>query len=175
MKHPFRLVIAAVFVAGWMLASVRVNAQAATRIQFFSSFAKSGPVPVECSQEAAIVRPLIAAYGSPGNWQWIIACDEGAWHQVEMHTGQANVSGKILGTTDLENHVTYIRGFAVLHPFLDTADAQPNHTIAHELGHILMNTRNEDKAERKAGDLMKGSSVQARVRSVSPADSLHVD
>jgi hypothetical protein len=61
----------------------------------------------------------------PADWTWIIACDEAAWHRVEMQTGQANVSGKILGTTDLENHVTYIRGFAILHPFNDTAEAQP--------------------------------------------------
>lgn len=76
-----------------------------------------------------------------------------------MHTGQANISGKILGSTDLVNHVTYIRGFAVLHPFLDTAEAQPDHTVAHELGHIFMNTHNEDKAEKKARELLSGQLV----------------
>jgi hypothetical protein len=54
------------------------------------------------------VTPLIAQFHGPADWTWIIACDE-AWHRVEMHTGQANISGKILGTTDLENHVTYSR------------------------------------------------------------------
>ncbi|MCU1251559.1 MAG: hypothetical protein JWQ49_4588 [Edaphobacter sp.] len=105
------------------------------------------------------MKPLIAQFHGPADWTWIIACDEAAWHRIEMHTGQANVSGKILGSTDLENHVTYIRGFAVLHPFLDTAEAQPEHTIAHELGHILMNTSNETKAERKARELLSGQLV----------------
>jgi Zn-dependent peptidase ImmA (M78 family) len=61
--------------------------------------------------------------------------------------------------TDLENHVTYIRGFAVVHPFNDTVEAQPEHTIAHELGHILLSTSNEGKAERKAQELLSGQMV----------------
>jgi Zn-dependent peptidase ImmA (M78 family) len=46
--------------------------------------------------------------------------------------------------------VTYIRGFAVLHPFTEAIEAQPQHTVAHELGHVLADTSNEDKAEKKA-------------------------
>ena len=133
---------------------VLTSIPAHARIQLYSSFATTGPAPTECIQASAIVTPLIAQFHGPADWTWIIACDEAAWHRVEMHTGQANVSGKILGLTNLENHVTYIRGFAVLHPFNDTAEAQPQHTIAHELGHILMNTSNETKAERKAQELL---------------------
>jgi hypothetical protein len=33
--------------------------------------------------------------------------------------------------------------------------SQPGHTIAHELGHILLHTRDEDRAEKKAGELLK--------------------
>jgi hypothetical protein len=96
------------------------------------------------------VTPLIAQFHGPADWTWIIACDEAAWHRVELHTGQANISGKIVGTTDLENHVTYIRGDAVLHPFSYQLEAQPQHTIAHELGHITLNTHDEAKAENRA-------------------------
>ena len=31
---------------------------------------------------------------------------------------------------------------------------QPQHTVAHELGHILADTANEDKAEKKAKELL---------------------
>jgi Zn-dependent peptidase ImmA (M78 family) len=65
----------------------------------------------------------------------------------------------MLGTTDLENHVTYGRGFYVLHPFSSDPLAQPDHTIAHELGHITLNTHNEAKAERKAQELLKETPV----------------
>jgi hypothetical protein len=100
---------------------------------------------------------LIAQFHGPADWTWIIACDEAAWHRIEVHIGQQNsVGGLTLGTTDLENHVTYVRGFYVLHPFNSDALAQPDHTVAHELGHILMNTPNEDNAEKKARELLSG-------------------
>jgi hypothetical protein len=133
---------------------------AQTHIQLYSSFATTGPAPSECTEASAIVTPLIAQFHGPADWTWIIACDEAAWHRIEVHIGQQNsVGGLILGTTDLENHVTYIRGFYVLHPFNTDALAQPDHTIAHELGHITLNTSNETKAERKANDLLNGISM----------------
>jgi hypothetical protein len=139
--------------------STSIVSHAQTRIQFYSSIAKTGPVPVECSQESAVIRPMIAEFHGPANWTWIIACDEKAWNQVEVHAGMSSDShGQILGLTNLENHMTYIRGYAILHPFNDSTEAQPTHTIAHEIGHILTNSSNENKAERKANELLKNSS-----------------
>jgi Zn-dependent peptidase ImmA (M78 family) len=46
----------------------------------------------------------------------------------------------------------------VIYP-LYSAEAQSNHTIAHELGHILMHTIDEDKAEKKARELLSGRQV----------------
>lgn len=124
-------------------------------VSYYSSHATTGAAPAECTEASTLIKPLIAQYHGPSDWKWIIACDETAWNRVEAHTGMASDStGKILGLTDLENHVTYIRGFAVLHPFNESVEAQPDHTIAHELGHILANTRNEDKAERKGQQLI---------------------
>jgi hypothetical protein len=140
-----------------LLILAALPAVAQTHIQFFSS--KTGAVPTECQQEAAILAPLLTEFHSP-SWTWIIACDEAAWHRVELHIGQQDsVGGLMLGTTDLENHVTYVRGFYVLHPFNSYALAQPQHTIAHELGHITLNTHDEAKAERKARELLSGTLV----------------
>jgi hypothetical protein len=88
-------------------------------------------------------------------------CDEAAWHREELHIGQHDSVGGLLmlGTRDLENHVTYVRGFYMLHPFNDTGEAQANHTIAHELGHITLNTHDEVKAERKAKEILSGTMV----------------
>jgi hypothetical protein len=130
------------------------------KIQLYSTFSTNGVPAQECIAASAIVRPLIAQFGSPADWTWIIVCDEPAWHRVEQHIGQQDsVGGLTLGTTDLENRVTYIRGYYVLHPRDDRAEAQPDHTIAHELGHITLNTHNEDKAERKAGELLRSSAL----------------
>lgn len=138
--------------------STCIGAHAQTRIEFYSSLAKAGPVPAECSKESTVVAPMITAYHGPANWTWIIACDEKAWGQVETHAGMSSDSnGQILGLTDLENDVTYIRGYAVLHPFNQSTEAQANHTIAHEIGHILTNSSNEGKAEDKANELLKGA------------------
>jgi hypothetical protein len=113
------------------------------------------------------VTPLIAQFHGPADWTWIIACDEAAWHRVEQHIGkQDSVGGLTLGTTDLENHVTYVRGFYVLHPFSYDDMAQADHTIAHELGHITLNTHNEATAERKAQELLSGQLV-AKARNVA--------
>ena len=128
-------------------------AAAQTRIQFFSSFAKSGVVPKECAQEIAVITPMITGH-SPDGWTWIVACDEIAWKRVEDHLGQLGVQGRILASSDLTYRITYVRGEDVLHPVAPGVDYSAEHTIAHELGHILMRTADEDKAEKKARELM---------------------
>jgi Zn-dependent peptidase ImmA (M78 family) len=72
---------------------------------------------------------------------------------------QTNLTGQILGLSNLDSHMTYIRGYAVLHPFGERVEFSPRHTIAHELGHILLHTADEDKAEKKAGELLSGRMV----------------
>jgi hypothetical protein len=34
---------------------------------------------------------LIAQFHGLSDWTWIIACDEAAWHRIEVHMGQADV------------------------------------------------------------------------------------
>jgi hypothetical protein len=97
--------------------------------------------------DLSIPRHLVE-FGTPKQWTWIVVCDEASWQQVETHTGQTNLEGKLLGLSNLDSQMTYIRGFAVLHPFSARPEAQPQHTIAHELGHILLHTADEDKAEK---------------------------
>jgi hypothetical protein len=62
-----------------------------------------------------------------------------------------------LAATDLANKTTYVRGWALLHPFSDDLVAQPKHIVAHELGHITLNTHNEAKAEKRGMELLKQS------------------
>jgi hypothetical protein len=135
-------------------------AAAQTRIQFFSS--KVGALPTECQQESAVLAPLLAQFHSP-SWTWFVACDEAAWKKVEDHIGFTfetyGTSNIPLAATDLESKTTYVRGWALIHPFSDDLFAQPRHIVAHELGHITLNTHNETKAEKRGMELLSGQLV----------------
>jgi hypothetical protein len=65
--------------------------------------------------------------------------------------GNSNIP---LAATDLESKTTYVRGWAPIHLFSDDLFAQPRHIVAHELGHITLNTHNEAKAERRGMELL---------------------
>jgi hypothetical protein len=123
-------------------------------MQFFSSINRGGQVSTDCIDAAKIIQPLLTEFGAPKQWTWIVICDEAAWRQVEQRTGQTNLEGQILALSNLDSHVTFVRGYAVLHPFSRRPEFQPRHTIAHELGHILLHTADENKAEKKARELM---------------------
>jgi hypothetical protein len=90
-----------------------------------------------------------------------VACDEIAWKRVEDHLGQLGVQGRILATSDLTYRFTYVRGDDVLHPIGPGITYSPEHTIAHELGHILLNTHNEAKAERQCMMLLNVPTIIA--------------
>jgi hypothetical protein len=108
LKLTFALAIATLLVS--------FPASAQTKIQYFSAFSKGGVIPKECAQEIAIITPMIAKYHGPAGWTWIVACDEIAWQHVEQHMGQIDVQGRILASTDLAYHITYVRGDDVIHP-----------------------------------------------------------
>jgi hypothetical protein len=109
-------------------------------------------------QESAVLAPLLAQYHSP-SWTWFVVCDESGWKQFEDHIGFTfetyGNSNMPLAATDLESKTTYVRGWALIHPFSDDLFAQPRHIVAHELGHITLNTHNEARAERRGMELLK--------------------
>jgi hypothetical protein len=158
-----------------LLFASALHCDAEIKIQFLSTFAKNNVVPDECLKERDIILPLMLSYDHPINWTWIIACDEPAWHRVEAHMGQGfinsqpYVTARILASTDLETRVTYVRGFAVLQPFSSQVEAQPEHTIAHELSHIILNSHDEAKVEAHTRLVMQQHATQARVARPKPA------
>jgi hypothetical protein len=123
-----------IFLIVLVLTLTTAPAARAQSIQFYSSTDRGGQVSAECMDEAKVIYPFIIQFGTPKQWTSIVVCDEAAWKQVEAHTGQTNVDGKILGLSNLDGHLSYIRGYAVLHPFSEHPEFQPRHTIAHELG-----------------------------------------
>jgi hypothetical protein len=136
--------------------TITVTAQ--TKIQYFSTFAKNGVTPAECKQASDVVVPFITEYHSPA-WTWVIVCDEAAWKQFAVHIGAPDSDLTIMAETDLQGRMTFVRGYTALHPLNNRAESQPEHTVAHELGHILLSTTDEGKAEKKANELLKAASV----------------
>jgi hypothetical protein len=151
--------IAALFLA-LVVFSTSLIASAQVHIQFYSSI--TGTLPADCQAEAAVLSPLLTRYHSP-SWTWVVACDEAAWTQVESHIGftieTVTTKGTPLAATDLSGRTTYVRGYALIHPFSDDIVAQPRHIVAHELGHITLNTHNEAKAERQCMMLLSEPTI----------------
>jgi hypothetical protein len=66
----------------------------------------------------------------------------------DMSGSDAGFGETVYASTNLDAHITVLRGTTLLYP--DNFMARPEHVVAHELGHILQNTADEEKAERQA-------------------------
>lgn len=126
-------------------------------IHFTSTFAKPGePVPQDCLRQGTIVQKLLGIYEHPVAWRWIVVCDEPEWTRLQRHVGlQVKLNSEVLAFTNLEVRATCIRGWMVIHPVDNSPEAQPDHTIRHELGHILESSGDENLAERRAKLLLR--------------------
>jgi hypothetical protein len=149
------------------------HCKAQTTINFYSTYGKTGVLPPECSAVAKIIGPIIAAQPHPGKWLWLVACDEPAWQRVERHMGQSAeyMQSHILAATDPETHMTYVRGFTILHPV--SRALQPEFVISHELGHIMLGTTDEHAADVYAAAQVREMETthQAIVGEVKPTGS----
>lgn len=162
MRRTFYICLVIIVVMS-VLYLVAPNAWGQTKIALYSSNSKPGMPPAsDCVQAEAVLIPLLVKFNAPRDWTWIVVCDEAAWGRVEQHAElhrQNQQLGLILGASFLPDRLTYVRGYYLLHQ-LNPFDV-PEHIIAHELGHIMLNTSNEDKADKKASELMKSVALVA--------------
>jgi hypothetical protein len=128
------------FVFLLLLPSAFVSAQISIRY-FPSHPPKDGSIPQVCLDEGSVLRTELQRFPHPSKWTFIVACDETSWAAVERHVDWSNVPGKVLGLTDIDNGITYLRGWSLIHPFDGTEEACPEHVIAHELAHITCTPR----------------------------------
>ena len=102
------------------------------------------------------MQKLLTLYEHPAAWRWIVVCDESEWSSLERHVGlQLTPNHEILGFTNLDARATCVRGWTLLNPIDISPEMQADHTIRHELGHILEMTGDENVAERRARLLLK--------------------
>lgn len=156
------------FVFLLLLPSAFVSAQISIRY-FPSHPPKDGSIPQVCLDEGSVLRTELQRFPHPSKWTFIVACDETSWAAVERHVDWSNVPGKVLGLTDIDNGITYLRGWSLIHPFDGTEGACPEHVIAHELAHIYLHSSDEGRVEDQALDWLKAARQQPVLRTVGGA------
>jgi hypothetical protein len=127
------------------------SALAQISIRYFPSHPPAdGSIPQVCLDQGEILKGQLARFPHPQTWTFIIACDEVSWTAVERHVDWSNVPGKVLGLTDIDHGITYLRGWSLIHPFDRTDEARPEHVIAHELAHIYLHSSDEREVDKQA-------------------------
>lgn len=137
------------------------------RIQYFASNPPAdGSIPQVCLDEGSVLRTELQKFPHPSKWTFIVACDETSWAAVERHVDWSNVPGKVLGLTDIDHGITYLRGWSLIHPFDGTEEACPEHVIAHELAHVYLHSSDERRVEDQALDWLKAVRQQPVLRTI---------
>ncbi len=86
-----------------------------------------------------IVDPL--AY--PGDWKIIVACTDGEWQDITRHFDAMDARSAF---TIRDAKVTVINAEI----FREKIYSGPEHTLRHELGHIVCNSKSEEVADHFA-------------------------
>jgi hypothetical protein len=139
------------------LAAAALHGQ--TSMRYLSIAAKGGPAPAVCAQEGGVVKAFVGDYPHPAQWTWIVACDESDWKALMQHLGVNTADQEIWAETDRHSHITYVRGYALLHP-LEHYDVTPEHVIAHELVHAYLDSGDEEKVDSLANKWIKDRAQQ---------------
>jgi hypothetical protein len=93
-----------------------------------------GGTPENCKHELVPIRDTLLALRSPDNWTFVVACSPIVWDALLRRTD--GLGKTHTGFTNLEAHYTYFNG----------SNFAPR-VAAHELGHILGQTTDHEKAE----------------------------
>lgn len=135
-----------------MLGFLMAQAESATNLQpqwidLVSTMVPVGSqIPQECRDEASVLRRDLLRFPRARTWRWIIFCENAGWEQFLQRSGTVD-RGETYASTDLERHITYLKGTTLLNP--DDFRAPPIHIIGHEMGHIWLNSNDESAAERQ--------------------------
>ena len=126
-----------------------IPAMAQNRLSTASDFSKPGqPVSQECMKEASEFAKLVSIYPHPSSgWNFVIVCDEGSWKHLMQRTALDQEPGEHYGETDIDKGITLIRGYKLLYPDMG---ASSDHVVAHELAHIMLRSRDEQKVDKQA-------------------------
>ena len=93
-----------------------------------------GGTPENCKDEFVPIRATLADLPIPDNWTFVVACTSTVWDNLLRRTDGLGKTHTAF--TNLKAHYTYFNG----------SNFAPR-VAAHELGHILGNTEDHERAE----------------------------
>lgn len=101
------------------------------------------PLPADAIAEEKVFVTIAPRFPMKRqHWLWIIVVDEPMWKQLMVRMGLPDDPRiSYYGQTDLQDGVTYIRGYTLIHP--DQPSARPEHVISHEMAHVYLNSADE--------------------------------
>jgi hypothetical protein len=152
---------------GFVIGLCAIHLHAQLRMKYIANAAAGGPAPEICRQEAVTVRTIISEYQHPDAWTWVIACDEPSWNVLALHLRLLTPMQEVFAATDRKNHITYVRGYTLLHPLRDYPTI-PENVLVHELVHADLNSADEDLVERTAQQWIKERPKQLMASAVQP-------
>jgi hypothetical protein len=96
-----------------------------------------------CAFATKPLKQIVAALSYPADWKIIVACTDGEWREITRHF---DVTTSESSFTMYDAKVTVINARI----FREKIYSGPEHTLRHELGHIVCNSKSEDIAENFA-------------------------
>lgn len=133
------------------------HAVSQTTITYYSGHPESAAVQIQCAAAGKVLAKQLKAFPHPASWRWMIVCDDASW-PAAMKMAHIPNAELVYGSTYFEIRTTILRGSALREEAFFGVTAE--HLVTHELGHILLNTPDENQAEMASSRLMSGQSVQ---------------
>lgn len=141
-------VLLGLLVGGW-------SGYSQVKLGYFAIGSDRKHVPEVCKDQLEVVRKYLDVYPNPKEWTWWIACNEYSWKALASHLGIDQASGHtIFAETDRKHHLTYVRGYMLMHPPEHVA-ITPEHIVAHELAHAYLDSGDEERVDDLAKQWMK--------------------
>jgi hypothetical protein len=96
-----------------------------------------------CAFATKPLKQIVAPLAYPADWKIIVACTDGEWQDITRHF---DVTTSESAFTMREAKVTVINARI----FREKIYSGPEHTLRHELGHIVCNSKSEYVADHFA-------------------------
>ncbi len=118
-----------------------------------------------CRTEVDVFAAIANQLPRPTNWTFYIVCDEKTWKDVVHATGTAkkgfdyySVTPTSGASVDMTKRVSYIRGWALIHPKMATPE--PEFIVADTLARVILNTTDDAVARNQVSAWLKERDAQ---------------
>ncbi|RZU39302.1 hypothetical protein [Edaphobacter modestus] len=128
-----------------------MSARAQNTITVVGTFVQAGKTPpADAVAEVKLFQSVSSKFPmKEKTWKWVVIVDDTMWQQLMIKLGfDPNTPLQYYGQTDIDHQVTFIRGWALIHPEL--FNQVPEHIIAHEMAHVFLHSRDEKLVDDQA-------------------------